>query len=518
MTQNKYAILSVFGKEGIVDFANGLLSYDFHLLSSGGTASLLKENGIPVTNVSDYTGSPEILDGRVKTLHPKIYGGILARPTPDHQQEIANHHIGPIDLVVVNLYPFQETANRPEASNEEIIEMIDIGGPSMVRAAAKNYERVAVVIDPADYAVILKELAEHQGRVSAELREQLAAKAFHYITSYDACISNYFNRKGDRFPEFVPLQLQRTQSLRYGENPHQRAALYTLENQGVNLADPSIVRCEQLQGKELSYNNILDADAALNLVLDLPDAAVGIVKHNNPCGAASEANDDVTEAFRKARATDPVSAFGGIVASNRKITAAFAQEAKELFLEAMIAPEYDPEALAILNKKKQLRLLRYLPFSKRVHGLQMRSVSGGMLLQEADSSIENLAQARVVTKRQPTPEELKGLDFAWRVGKHVKSNAITLAIPGQLVGVGAGQMSRVDSVKLAISKAQLPVAGTMLASDAFFPFRDGIDVAAQAGVTAIVQPGGSIRDEEAIAAADEHNIAMIFTGVRHFKH
>jgi phosphoribosylaminoimidazolecarboxamide formyltransferase/IMP cyclohydrolase len=416
--------------------------------------------------------------------------------------------------VVVNLYPFEETTARPGATAAEIIEMIDIGGPTLIRAAAKNHERVAVVVDPADYAPLLRELEQSGGRIAEETRRHLAGKAFAHTAAYDAAIAAYFAERGERLPEHLTLALRRVQQLRYGENPHQSAALYATPG---NVWTPAIVGCRQLQGKELSHNNILDADAALNLVLDLPGVAVAIIKHTNPCGAACEPAGDPVEVFRRASATDPVSAFGGIVACNQIVASPLAAELKEIFLEAVIAPGFEDGALELLRKKKSLRLLCYKPGERR-QGLQLRGVSGGMLVQSADASVEDLGQARVVTSRAPTADELLALDFAWRLCKHVKSNAIVFARAGQLVGVGAGQMSRVDSVRLAATKAQLPLAGTVLASDAFFPFRDGLDEAARAGATAVVQPGGSVRDEEAIAAANEHNMAMIFTGVRHFRH
>ena len=508
------AVLSVYRKDGLLELARGLRRHGVTLLSSGGTAALLRENGIEVSAIAEYTGSPEILGGRVKTLHPRICGGILARPTPEHRDEAARHDIPPIDLVVVNLYPFAETAARPGATAQDVIEMIDIGGPTLIRSAGKNHERVSVLVDPADYGQLLEEMDRNGGEVTPELRRRLAVKAFAHTAAYDAAITAWFDAAGgEALPATMHVCLERAQALRYGENPHQRAALYRNPSSGV---EPSLPRCQQLQGKELSYNNILDADAALGLVLELPDTAVCIVKHGNPCGAAS--GDELVAAFRGARATDPVSAFGGIVACNRPVTRELGMELKEMFLEAVIAPEFEAGALEVLAKKKALRLLRYPGGLRMPRGLQLRSVAGGLLVQDTDSSVEDLAGARVVTERRPTPEELRALDFAWRICKHVKSNAIVFAGPGQLVGVGAGQMSRVDSVRLAATKAQLPLAGTALGSDAFFPFRDGIDEAAKAGAAAIVQPGGSVRDEEAIVAANEHGMTMLFTGVRHFRH
>jgi phosphoribosylaminoimidazolecarboxamide formyltransferase/IMP cyclohydrolase len=514
-TRIRRAVASVFDKTGLTELATGLARHGVELLSSGGTATQLRERGIVVRAISEYTGAPEILDGRVKTLHPKISGGILARPTPAHEAEIRAHGIEPIDLVVVNLYPFEQTVARG-ASRDETVEMIDIGGPTLIRAAAKNHERVAVVVDPADYPALLEELDAQQGMLGEATRRRLAGKAFEHTAAYDAAIAGYFQDQAEeRFPERLALALRRAQGLRYGENPHQGAALYVNPRSSVA---PAIVTCEQLQGKELSYNNILDADAALNLVLDLPGIAVCIIKHTNPCGAASLNDGEIVEAFRRARATDPVSAFGGIVACNRAVDAPLAAELREMFLEAVIAPAYSPEALSTLAKKKALRLLRYPTAGRQPRGLALRSVSGGVLVQDVDSSSEDLSTAHVVSSRAPSAEELRALDFAWRICKHVKSNAIVLAREGQLVGVGAGQMSRVDSVRLAAQKAQLPLSGTVCASDAFFPFRDGLDAAVEAGATAVVEPGGSIRDEEVIAAANERSVALLFTGVRHFRH
>jgi len=514
--QIQRAIISVYRKDGLEDLARGLHGRGVEILSSGGTARHLQQIGIPVRLISDYTGFPEILDGRVKTLHPKIFGGILARDTDEHRDQLREHRLSPVDLVVVNLYPFEETAGRPGATRGEVVEMIDIGGPSLIRAAAKNHERVAVVVDPGDYGSLLEALETNDGVIPEALRRRLAARAFAHTAAYDAAITAYLGaEEGERFPERLALPLTRIQSLRYGENPHQLGAVYRSPETRVK---PAVVDCEQLQGKELSYNNFLDADAALNLVLELPGTAVCVLKHTNPCGAATSPTGDVVEAFRMARATDPVSAFGGIVGCNVPVSGALALELKEMFLEAVIAPAFEDAALDVLKKKKKLRLLRYPACELDRRGYQLRSVTGGVLVQDLDAAVEDLSKAQVATRRAPSPEELRALDFAWRICKHVKSNAIVFARAGQLVGVGAGQMSRVDSVKLAATKAQMPLEGTVLASDAFFPFRDGVDAAHAAGATAVVQPGGSIRDQEVIEAADEHGMAMIFTGVRHFRH
>ncbi|PID38929.1 MAG: bifunctional phosphoribosylaminoimidazolecarboxamide formyltransferase/inosine monophosphate cyclohydrolase [Deltaproteobacteria bacterium] len=509
------ALLSVSDKRGLVELARALRAHGIELVSSGGTAKMIADADIPVVTVSDYTGAPEILDGRVKTLHPKVFGGILARPTEEHEAQLREHTLGRIDLVVVNLYPFEQTLQRGDATSQEIVEQIDIGGPSLLRAAAKNHERVAVVVDPDDYPKLLEELQARQGGVGDRLRRELAAAAFAHTAAYDVAISTHLSSElaqSGALAESLGMQLERVQSLRYGENPHQRAGFYRAAS--TSGADRAALY-EQLSGKDLSYNNIVDADAAWALACDLPDAAVAVVKHTNPCGAAAT-HGDVAEAFRRALAGDPLSAFGGIVACNQAVTEAMAAELKPIFLEAVIAPEFDPAALEILRKKKKLRILQVPRPS--AGALVWRSAFGGMLVQQRDDGLEAMAEAKVVTKRAPSDDELRELDFAWRACKHVKSNAIVFARDRQLVGVGAGQMSRVDSVTLAQRRAVLPIDGGVAASDAFFPFRDGLDGCAAAGVRAVVQPGGSVRDEEVIAAADEHGLAMIFTGRRHFRH
>lgn len=515
MPKVRRALLSVSDKTGLVEFAQALRKLDVELLSSGGTAALMAENGIDVTKVSDYTGFPEILDGRVKTLHPRVFAGILARDTPAHAQQLEQHEIGAIELVVVNLYPFEQTISRGDVSIEQAVEKIDIGGPSMVRAAAKSHERVAVVVDPADYPQIIADLEANDGEVSPQLRQSLAGRAFQHTAAYDAAISNYFARQAepDAWPESLSIPLQRVQSLRYGENPHQTGAFYAQAN--TQHTAPK-VRFEQLQGKELSYNNIVDADAAWNLARELPGVGVCVIKHTNPCGAASADDGDVAEVFARALEGDPVSAFGGIVSCNRTVTATMAQHLREIFLEAVIAPDFDADALQILGKKKKLRLLRVDPQDQT--RWVWRVALGGVLVQDEDTSAETVAEGRVVTEVQPSEQQMADLQFGWVVCKHVKSNAIVYVKDRQLVGVGAGQMSRVDSVRLAATKARAPLEGSVMASDAFFPFRDALDEAVQAGVRAIVQPGGSIRDEDAIAAANEHGVPMVFTGFRHFRH
>jgi phosphoribosylaminoimidazolecarboxamide formyltransferase/IMP cyclohydrolase len=483
--------------------------------------------------VAAYTGAPEILDGRVKTLHPKIHGGLLGRATPEHEAEMAKHQIEKIDLVVVNLYPFRETVARADVTLAEAIENIDIGGPSMIRSAAKNHERVTVVVDPDDYAALIEELDKNAGGTSAELRFRFARKAFAYTAAYDGAIANWLTALDDKaleakegegaltlkpFPEVLTLQFKEGKELRYGENPHQKAAFYLDEAQPEG---PSVARAEVLQGKELSFNNIVDLDAAVQLVSEFGRPAVAIIKHTNPCGAA-ESDDGVAAAYVMARECDPVSAFGGIVACNRVVDDDLGRELSETFLECVIAPGFTDGARAALAKKKSLRLLAYQTPTHGKSGWQLRAVNGGLLVQTRDDKIVSAAEAEVATQRPPSAEELRALDFAWRVCKHVKSNAIVFASLSKsgvrTVGVGAGQMSRVDSVKIARMKAILPTMGSVCASDAFFPFRDGVDAIAEAGATAIIQPGGSVRDDEVVKAADENKLAMVITKMRHFRH
>jgi phosphoribosylaminoimidazolecarboxamide formyltransferase/IMP cyclohydrolase len=518
------ALLSVSNKAGLLDMGRALAKAGVELVASGGTAKALAQAGIAVREVSEFTGAPEILDGRVKTLHPRIHGGLLGRSSTRHREEMQRGGILPIDLVVVNLYPFRETVARG-APFEDIIENIDIGGPAMIRSAAKNHERVTVLVDPEDYGVVLTEIENH-GEVPAQLRFELACKAFAHTAAYDGAIASYLTRLDSpadppgAFPESLHLSASLQRTLRYGENPHQKAAFYALEDAGIGMSLP---RAEVLQGKELSYNNLLDLDAAMRLCAEFDAPAAAIIKHTNPCGCAISASGPL-EAYRNARETDPLSAFGGIVALNRPVDAALAREIRETFLECVIAPAFDPEAVSLLSAKKNLRLLAYdfpaAAAEERAAGArnEVRSVSGGFLVQARDLYTAAAADARVVTARAPSEIELANLDFAWRVAKHVKSNAIVICAEGRTLGVGAGQMSRVDSVRIAVSKARVPLAGSVLGSDAFFPFRDSVDEAAKAGVTAIIQPGGSVRDEEAIEAANAHEIAMVFTGQRHFRH
>ena len=516
----KRALISVTDKKGIVEFAKELAKFGVEILSTGGTADQLRKSGIDVTDVSDYTGFPEMMDGRLKTLHPKIHGGLLAlRNNEEHRNAAKEHGIDLIDMAVINLYKFEDTVAREGCTLEDAVENIDIGGPTMLRAAAKNYRFVTIVTDPEDYPKILKEMDGTGGKISEATNYNLSVKTFQLTARYDAAISNYLgkaNPEGEKkeFPDTFTIQFSRAQDLRYGENPHQKAAFYREKDSSL----PAIANAGQLQGKELSYNNIMDSDAAWNMVSDFDLPTVVVMKHSNPCGAATS-DSGIMEAYNKAMETDPLSAFGGIVAFNKNVDRKTAEEIVKTFLEVIIAPGFDQDAMEILNTKKNMRVLEISPSTERQSaGYDFRRVAGGLLVQDRDTEISNIKDAKVVTKRAPSEEEYQALDFAWRVVKHVKSNAIVYATKNQLIGVGAGQMSRVDSVKIAMMKANMPTKGTVLASDAFFPFRDGVDMAAEAGVTAIVQPGGSMRDEESIKAADEHGIAMIFTGTRHFKH
>jgi phosphoribosylaminoimidazolecarboxamide formyltransferase/IMP cyclohydrolase len=516
------ALVSVSDKAGLVDFVKGLHAFGVEILSTGGTAKLLADAGVAVVAVSEHTGSPEILDGRVKTLHPKIHGGILGRrDDAHHQEQMRAHHIAPIDMVVVNLYPFEATVARPDCRFEDAIENIDIGGPSMVRSAAKNHHDVTVVVDPADYVAILAEMRASDGAVSVETNTRLARKAFATTARYDGAIADYLGgcaEEGRRlFSDTIHIGLRKAQDLRYGENPHQQAALYGDFFRAV----------EQLHGKELSYNNIVDINAALNLMLEFvddADAAVAILKHNTPCGvgtAASGTASSVFQAYRRAFSTDPDSPFGGIVISNQAWTLELAREVDEIFTEVLIAPEFAPDALEFLRKKKNRRLMRWHPQVMRPAARELRGVFGGLLAQDTDSAMEDPRAAKLVTRRSPTTEEYAGLAFGNKVVKHVKSNAIAFVEAHRTLALGGGATSRVDPVHAAREKAArvgISLAGSVLASDAFFPFPDGVEEAAKAGATAIVQPGGSVRDEDVIAVADKLNLAMVFTGVRHFRH
>src|SRR6059036_1452226 len=502
------ALLSVSEKRGLIDFARGLAELGVEILSTGGTAKSLADAGLRVTQVSDYTGFPEMLDGRVKTLHPKIHGGLLGRrDQPAHVAEMRAHGIEPIDLVVVNLYPFRETVARPGTTLEEAIEQIDIGGPSMLRSAAKNHAHVTVLVDPDDYGPVLAELGASGGTVSVATNRRLAQKVFCATACYDGAIADYLG-SGASFHWGGPKALD----MRYGENPHQAASLY---GDFLRVAEP-------LHGKELSYNNVVDIDAALALAEEFrqgPEAAVAILKHNTPCGVGL--GRDPLEAWKRAYATDPESPFGGIVVSTRPWTLALARAVDEIFTEVLIAPDFEPEALELLERKKQRRLVRWHPEAAAPGAMALRSVAGGLLVQDADRAIEDPREAKVVTRRAPTAEELRALAFAWRVVKHVKSNAIAFTTAERTLALGGGQTSRVEPVRNARARAErlgISLAGSVLGSDAFFPFADGLEEAIAAGATAVIQPGGSTRDEEVIRAADAHGAAMVFTGVRHFRH
>jgi phosphoribosylaminoimidazolecarboxamide formyltransferase / IMP cyclohydrolase len=535
------ALISVSDKTGVVDFARSLKDFNVEIISTGGTAKILREAGIEVRDVADVTGFPEMMDGRVKTLHPRIHGALLAvRDNAEHVAAMKAHGIEPIDMVVVNLYPFEQTIKREEVTLEEAIEQIDIGGPAMIRSAAKNWEDLVVVTSPVDYSVIDKELSDNSGAVTRTIRKRLAQQAFLRTATYDATICAYLNFSEQKqsgigaitmgslsaaeanidrpefsletyrgsLPSSASWSISKVANLRYGENPHQLGALYqTASRHGVGDA-------ELLSGKEMSFNNYVDADAAWQLVCDFEEMACAIIKHTNPAGVGLGNTGE--EAYRKALATDPISAFGGIVAFNHPVDEAAARAVIEIFTEVVIAPEYTDGAFEVLSTKKNLRVLRATP--NQSSGLEYKQISGGMLVQTKDSRKLKPEDLKVVTNRQPTEEEIRALLFAWTVCKHTKSNAIVYAREAQTVGIGAGQMSRVDSVKLGAMRAQLPIKGSVLASDAFFPFRDGIDQAAKYGISAVIQPGGSVRDEEVIAAANEHGLSMVFTGIRHFKH
>ena len=540
------ALISVSDKSGVVEFAKSLSDLGVRIISTGGTAKTLRENSIDVTDVSDVTGFPEMMDGRVKTLHPKIHGGFLAlRDNESHVAAMQTHSIDPIDLVVVNLYPFEQTITKDDVTLEVAVENIDIGGPAMIRSASKNWQDVAVVTDPRLYDGIVDELQENAGSLSLSTRKRLAALAYTRTASYDLAISSYLARQlseedlefleplnplgglifieseytdeepSDGLPASLSIELAKINDLRYGENPHQKAALYSTGEPG------GLANAEQLHGKEMSYNNYVDADAAWDLVNDLDELAVAIIKHTNPSGVGVGVSNE--EAYRRALSTDPVSAFGGIVAFNRTLDAITAALVTEVFTEVVIAPDFEPEALAVFQQKKNLRVLRIAGsnLESNIKRYEIKQVSGGYLAQEVDDHRLLESDLEVVSDREPSKSEMRSMLLAWRVCKHVKSNAIVLANETQTLGVGAGQMNRVDSVRIAAMRAErfnLPVEGSALASDAFFPFRDNVDEAAKLGVSGIIQPGGSIKDEESIAAADEHGITMAFTGIRHFKH
>ena len=515
------ALLSVTDKTGLVEFAQSLAEFGAELISTGGTARALRAAGLSVKDIGELTGFPEMLDGRVKTLHPRVHGGLLfVRGNAEHEAAVAAHGIEPIDMVVVNLYAFEKTAARPGVEFGELIENIDIGGPSMVRSAAKNFEDVAIVTRAADYPGLIEELRCRNGALSRTTRWRLAKQAFALTSAYDSAIANALDRIAEApaheapaafddaaLPSTLRINLPQTHPLRYGENPHQRAALYS-DGSGLGIAG-----AHQLQGKELSFNNLVDLDASWELAAEFEEPAAIIVKHTNPCGAAT--GTTILEAYKKALECDPVSAFGGVIGINREVDGAAAEEIAKLFVEAIAAPRFSSEARDLFAAKKNLRLVEVKEAPARS---QVKQVSGGMLLQDADSGRITEAELKVVTWRPPTASELRSLLFAWRVCKHVKSNAIVYARNGQTLGIGAGQMSRVDAAKFGAMKAVLPLKGCVAASDAFFPFADGLEAVAQAGATAVIQPGGSVRDEEVNAAADKLGLAMVFTGIRHFRH
>jgi phosphoribosylaminoimidazolecarboxamide formyltransferase/IMP cyclohydrolase len=508
------ALLSVSDKSGIVELARALAAAGVQIISTGGTARLLEKEGVKVTEVSAHTGFAEMLDGRVKTLHPKIHGGLLARrDDASHLAAIRAAGIEPIDLVVVNLYPFAATVADPDCRLEDAIENIDIGGPAMLRSAAKNYGGVAVVVDPADYAKVLAEL-KGSGGVSATTRFALAKKAFAHTAAYDGAIANYLTSRESQFPDVLTVQLHKLQDLRYGENPHQSAAFY----RDAQPVAGALARCKQVQGKELSYNNIADADAAWECAKSFTEPACVIVKHANPCGVALGAN--LREAYARAFATDPVSAFGGILAFNRALDRATAEAVGKQFAEVIIAPRVEADAQKVFASKASLRVLE-VPLAHETQAHEYKRIGGGLLVQSTDAQVLKESDLKVPTRKKPTPQQMQDLLFAWRVAKFVKSNAIVFVRDRATLGIGAGQMSRLDSARVAVFKAQeakLELAGSVAASDAFFPFRDGLDALAAAGATAVIQPGGSVKDAEVIAAADERGVAMVFTGMRHFRH
>lgn len=509
-TQIKKVLISVSDKRGVVEFSQKLLQFGVEILSTGGTAKLLGEKGVPVTNVSDYTGYPEMLDGRVKTLHPKIHGGLLGlRDNEAHAAQMKEHAIDPIDMVVVNLYPFEATIAKKDVILEDAIENIDIGGPTMLRSAAKNNTSVSVICDPSNYDGVIKEMQNNKGTMGSDTNYQLAVNVFKHTARYDMAIAQYLSQD-----DFIAYTFDKVQDLRYGENPHQRAFFY--KDPEVN--EKGIQNAKQLQGKKLSFNNIWDCNAALEIVKEFTDTTVVVVKHTNPCGVAQA--DSLVKAYTEARSVDPTSAFGGIIALNRSVDEATAKEILSTFVEAVIAPSFEEAALTVFAEKKNLRLLEVGTFDGRRDMKQkdIKKVVGGLLIQDRDLSMISLDDLQVVTEIHPTAEQLDALMFSWKVCKHVKSNAIVYGTKGKILGIGAGQMSRVDSVKIGENKANFDLQGCVLASDAFFPFRDSIDAVAKVGVKAVIQPGGSMRDDEVITACNEHGIAMVFTGMRHFKH
>ena len=524
MTARPRALVSVSDKSNLLEFVKGLTRLDFEIVSTGGTAKYLRSGGVVVTDIDNVTGFPEILGGRVKTLHPKIHGGLLGiRKNSVHQQQMKEKEIGAIDLLVVNLYPFQETAAKPDVRFEEIVEQIDIGGPAMIRSAAKNFGDVAVVVDSRDYAGVLTELEKGGGSLSNNSRFRLAKKAFNLTSQYDAAIATHLSRfdisnnsfkpESSSFPRNLSIILERVTDLRYGENPHQQAAFYRECSLDHNL----LPNCDQIQGKELSFNNLLDLNSAYQILLEFAIPCAVIIKHNNPCGVAIS-KLSLSKAYRRARDCDPVSAFGSVLGFNREVDIETAKEIATTFVEVVLAPHYSTDALQCLSLKKNLRLLKYFDSDSNSSRWDYKWVEGGLLVQEMDRGKDDSSTWQVVTERSPSPEEWEALKLSWKVVKHVKSNAIVYTNTHQTIGIGAGQMSRVDSVKLAIAKSQQSLQDCVMASDAFFPFRDGMDVAEDAGIRAVIQPGGSVRDDEVIQAANEKEMAMVVTGKRHFRH
>ncbi|KAF0133164.1 MAG: phosphoribosylaminoimidazolecarboxamide formyltransferase / IMP cyclohydrolase [Candidatus Saganbacteria bacterium] len=511
------ALLSVSDKKGLAQFAKGLKKLGFDIVSSGGTAKFLRKSGVKVTEAAKLTNYPSMLGGRVKTLHPVIHGGILAnRSLKDHLKDMKKFKIRPIDIVACNLYPFESTIAKPKCTLEEAVEQIDIGGPAMVRAAAKNFKDVAIIVNPEEYPAILKELEENDGKTTLETRQKLALAAFSHTMIYDTAISEYLAKMFDgieKFPGQIRLSIKKIQDLRYGENPHQKAAFYK-DNGHVHKG--SIVDAKQISGKELSFNNIVDLDSAWSIVNYFAEPTVAIIKHNNPCGAAKAKT--IVEAYKKAYECDKVSAFGGIIAVNREVDVNLAKAIGDLFIEAIIAPEYDQEALDLLKKKKNLRIMKLELMGPKHSVLDYKRISGGFLIQDADAAQLGINEIKTVTEKEPTLGQMDDLFFAWGICKYVKSNAIIFVKEGAAVGIGAGQMSRIDSTEIAAKKAGEKTKGAVMSSDAFFPFRDNVDLAAKIGISAIIQPGGSIKDDDSIKAANEHGIPMVFTGRRHFRH
>lgn len=524
MKKIERALLSVYDKTGIVEFARGLHQLGIEIISTGGTAKLLKDEGIPIVKISDYTGFPEMLDGRVKTLHPKVHAGLLAvRNNTEHRKQMKKMGFDYIDLVAVNLYPFEQTISKKDVTLEEAIENIDIGGPTMLRSAAKNFKDAAVIVNPSKYEIVLQELRENKQILSEELKMRLAVEVFQTTSRYDALIASYLKKISSAIPDSLPSEFSifcsKRQNLRYGENPHQKAAFF--EDKAFESSEPSVVGAKQLHGKELSFNNIIDLNAAIEIIKEFEEPMAVVVKHTNPCGAA--VSKDIYSAYLKALETDPVSAFGSIIGLNRELDKKTADEISKLFIEAIVAPSFAEDALEVLKKKKNIRLIEIGKLNtwyrkKDMSGFDIKKVVGGILVQDRDTKGVTKKDLRIVTGKKPTDRQIEDLLFAWKIVKHVKSNAVVYVKGLHTIGIGAGQMSRVDSSKIAVMKARKDLKGSVVASDAFFPFRDGVDAAAEAGAIAIIQPGGSIRDQEVVDACNEHQISMVFTGIRHFKH